>query len=84
MNLVVTDRLMEVNWNSRKKKECLRQDVALKKTGLPDFVLILIHDSAWLIPRWVLPDGSSKQYKELISRIIKIKHLTEIERLISI
>jgi hypothetical protein len=81
LNLVLTDRIMEVNWNTKKRKEYLWQDVSLKKTGLPEQTLILIRDSKWLIPRLVILDGSSKQYRELISRIKEIKHLSEIEQL---
>ena len=79
-SVVLNDRVMQVNWKSG-KKEYLWQDVSLKKAGLHNFVLIIVHDPVWFIPRWVLLDGSSKQYKELISKIKKIKHLTEIERL---
>jgi hypothetical protein len=78
--LVLRDRVMQVNWNSEKNKEYPWQDVSLKKAS-GEYVLILIRDSKWLIPRWVVLDGSSKQYKELISRIKEIKHLSEIERL---
>jgi hypothetical protein len=78
--LVLTDRVMHVNWNSKKKKEYTWQDVSLKKAS-GEYVLILIHDSEWLIPRWVVLDGSSKQYRELVSRIREIKQLSEIERL---
>jgi hypothetical protein len=61
-------------------KEYPWQDVSLKKAS-GGYVLILIRDSGWLIPRWVVLDGSSKQYKELVSRIKEIKQLSEIERL---
>lgn len=78
--LVLTDRVMQVIWNSQKNKEYPLQDVSLKKAS-GGYVLILIRDSGWLIPRWVVLDGSSKQYKELVSRIKEIKHLSEIEQL---
>ena len=78
--LVLTERVMQVNWKSEKNKEYPWQDVSRKKAS-GEYVLILIRDSEWLIPRWVVLDGSSKQYKELISRIKEIKHLSEIERL---
>lgn len=78
--LVLTDRVMRVNWNSENKKEYPWQDVSLKKAS-GEYVLILIRDSDWLIPRLLVLDGSSKQYKELISRIKEIKHHSEIERL---
>jgi hypothetical protein len=80
-SLVVSDRVMRVNWSSTKKREYLWRDVSLKATGPQEFVLILIHDPVWLIPRWVLLDGSRRQYKELISRIKEVKHLVEIEPL---
>ena len=78
-NLVLTDSAMQVTWNGRKRKDYSWQDVKVRKTGKPEFDLILIHDSDWLLTRWVVLDGSSKQYKELISRIIQIKQLTKID-----
>ena len=77
--LVLTDWAMQVTWNGRKRKDYSWQDVTVKKTGGPEFDLILIHDSDWLLSRWVILDGSSKQYKELISKIRQIKQLTKID-----
>ena len=77
VNLVVTDKTIKVHWNTLKKKKYLWNEVSLKKTGKSGFVLILIRDSEWFIPRWVFLDGSNKQYKEFISRIKEIKYFTE-------
>jgi hypothetical protein len=79
LTVVLNDRMMQVNWSRRTWKEYPWQNITLKKNGLPEFVLIIIRDPAWPVPRWVILDGSSKQYRELISRIKNIKHLTEIE-----
>jgi hypothetical protein len=78
-NIVLTDKIIRVEWSSGKSKQYQWEDVKLKRTGPHEYVLILINDSNWIIPRWVLLDGSSKQYKELISRIRAVKHVTEID-----
>jgi hypothetical protein len=75
LSVVLNDRMMQVNWSRRTRKEYPWENVTLKKIGLPESVLIIIRGPDWFVPRLVSLNGWSKQYRELISRIKNIKHL---------
>jgi hypothetical protein len=82
--LVLRADSLKIQWSKNRITVYPWDKIKLHKIGLNEIPIIVAYDDRWAIlkkslPRWVLIDGSSRQYKEMIGKIEKIKNGVQIQ-----
>jgi hypothetical protein len=77
--LVLSADSLKIQWSKNRITVYPWDKIKLHKIGLNKIPLIVAYDDKWgllkkSLPRWVLIDGSSRQYKEMINKIENIKN----------
>ena len=81
--LVLRANSLKIQWSKNRITVYPWDKIKLHKIGLNNIPIIVAYDDKWgllkkSLPRWVLIDGSSRQYKEMISKIENIKNDVQI------
>ena len=82
--LVLRADSLKIQWSKNRITAYPWDKIKLHKIGLNKIPIIVAYDDKWKLlkkslPRWVLVDGSSRQYKEMIRQIENIKNGVQIE-----
>jgi|GEM_PF-6533326 len=77
--LVLRVDTLKIQWSRNRITVYPWDKIKLHKIGLNKIPIIVAYDDKWRLlkqslPRWVLIDGSSKQYKEMVAKIENIKN----------
>ena len=77
--LVLRTDAMKIQWSKNRITVYPWNKIKLHKIGLNNIPIIVAYDDKWRLlkqslPRWVIVDGSSSQYKEMVDKIEKRKN----------